>query len=164
MGNPLVSRDFPTSLLVDSHLSQPSQESHNTSPPITHFNTFSTHSLCYPNHLPFGDSLPVPKPDSHFWISFCNIGGFPAIARNNKKVLNINIFIVSNYLDLFSTCKSNLNWHSLPNQILLHEWFCTANSCHTFHMLITFTKILASFNTEHLLVSCWPRYLPYLLF
>jgi len=84
-GNPTVSNSFPSSHLPPLHSSGQSQESHDTSPSTTHF-TLSPSSLIYPNHLPFGDSLPVPKPDSHFWISFCNIGGFPAITGHNDNI------------------------------------------------------------------------------
>jgi len=83
MGIPTVSREFPPSFLSHSH-----------SPPVPRdlCNTILPHldspSLPQLNHLPFGNPLPSPKPDSLFRVGFCNIGGFPAIAKNNNKVLD----------------------------------------------------------------------------
>jgi len=110
---------------VKSHAThQPSSFSHFTSPPS---------SLIYPNHLSFGDSLPVPKLDTHFWIGFCNIEGLPAIAGHNDKVLDVKNFLVAHDLDIFGRCKSNLNWWALPDHIQLWEWFHSADGCRTFH-------------------------------
>ncbi len=89
-------------------------------------------SPLFPSHLPFGDPIPSPKPDSSFRIGFCNVGGFPAHARNNPKVAEIKHFIASHNLDLFGGCESNLNWHLLPEHIQLKEWFRSADSCRTF--------------------------------
>jgi len=73
-----------------------------------------------------------PKPDSSFWVGFCNIGRFPAIAHHNKKVLDIKHFIVSVDLNLFGGCESNLNWRCLLEHIQLKEWFHSADGCCSF--------------------------------
>ncbi len=86
----------------------------------------------HPNHLPFGDPLPVPKPDSTFRVGFCNIGGFPVLSHHNEKVLDIKHFIVSSDLDLFGGCESNLNWRCLPDHLQLREWFRSADGCRSF--------------------------------
>jgi len=118
MGNPAESKGFPTSPLPPLHIPGPSQESCDSSSSNTHFTPTSLSSL-YPNNLSFGDSLPASKLDSNFWVSFCYIGGFLAIAGNNDKVWDIKNFIASNDLDIFGRCESNLNWQVLPNQIQL---------------------------------------------
>jgi len=89
-------------------------------------------SPLYPNHVPFGNPLPSPKLESSYRVGFCNIGGFPAIAKHNDKVLENKHFIASAELDLFGGCKSNLNWRCLPDLIQLKEWFCSADGCRSF--------------------------------
>jgi len=128
----MVSNSFPLSPSAPPHLSRQSRESRDTSLFSSHF-TSPPSSVIYPNHLPFGDSLPVPKLDSHFWIGFCNIGGFLAIAGHNDKVLDVKSFLVAHNLDIFGRCKSNLNWQALPDHIQLQEWFRSADGCRTFH-------------------------------
>jgi len=128
----MVSNGFPPSPSPPLHLSGQSRESHNTSPSFSHF-TSPPPSLIYPNHLPFGDALPVPKPDSHFRIGFCNIGGFPAIAGHNDKVLDVKNFLIAHDLDIFGRCESNLNWQALPDHIQLREWFHSADGYRMFH-------------------------------
>jgi len=107
-------------------------ESHITPSFLTHIDHQSPNSLVFPTDIPFGDSIPSPKPNSSFWIGFCNIGGFPSHARNNPKVMEIKHFIVAHNLDLFGGCKANLNWCNLLDHIQLKKWFHTTDSCHTF--------------------------------
>jgi len=86
MGNLTVSNGFPSSHLAPLYSPGLSQESCNTSLSTTHF-TFSPSPLLYPNHLPFGDSLPVPKPDSHFWIVFVTLEDFWLLPDTMTKFL-----------------------------------------------------------------------------
>ena len=123
---------IPTSLAQPFSSSPPAtRESRGTTPYPIHPTWLPVLPL-FPSHLPFGDPIPTPKPDSSFHIGFCNIGGFPSYARHNRKVLEIKNFIASHNLDLFGGCESNLNWHSLPDQSQLKEWFRSADSCRTF--------------------------------
>ncbi len=118
-----MSRGFPLSLVPPLHSHGLPRASCDTLLTTTHFPpTPPPSSLIYPLHLPFGDTTPVPKLDSHFWIGFCNIGVFPAIAGNNKKVLDIKHFIVAHDLDLFGGCEANLNWHSLLDPVPNGRW------------------------------------------
>jgi len=123
---------FPISLKSPpSHPPQTLRESHSTPLSLTHPLSHPTTSMLFPSHLPFGDTLPAIKHDSSLRIGFCNIGGFPALAKNNPKVSDIKAFIASHNLDLFGSCKSNLNWTTLPEHTQLKEWFCMADSCQT---------------------------------
>jgi len=132
MGFPSVPQGIPTSPAQPLSPSPPGpRESRGTPLPRTH-PTRPPVSSNFPSHLPFGDPIPSPKPDSSFRIGFCNIGGFPSYARHNPKVTEIKNFIASHNLDLFGGCESNLNWHSLPDQSQLKEWFRSADSCRTF--------------------------------
>jgi len=128
---PVPSR-IPTSRVQPSPSSPPAtRESCGTTPPLIHPPAPPVLSL-FPPHLPFGDPIPSPKPDSSFQIGFCNVGGFPALARNNHKVSELKHFIASHNLDLFGGCESNLNWYTLLDQLQLKEWFRSADSCRTF--------------------------------
>jgi len=120
----MVSRELPFPLPPHSQSPQALRDSRDTPHPHSHLLP-----TLYPNHLHFGDPLPSPKPDSLFQVGFCNIGGLPAIAQHNKKVLDIKYCIVSKELDLFGSCKSNLNWKCLPEHIQLKEWFWSADGC-----------------------------------
>jgi len=131
-GTPAVPTTFPISLEPPpSHPPQTSRESRGTHLPLTHPPSHPTTSMLFPPHLPFGDTLPATKHDSSLRIGFCNIGGFPALVKNNPKVSDIKAFIASHNLDLFGGCESNLNWTALPEHSQLKEWFRTADGCHT---------------------------------
>ncbi len=122
---------IPISLVQPPPPSPPAtRESRGTTPSIHPI--WPPVSPLFPSHLPFGDPIPSPKSDSSFRIGFCNIGGFPVHGRQNHKVTEIKHFIASHNLDLFGGCESNVNWHALPEQSQLKEWFRSADSCRTF--------------------------------
>jgi len=100
-------------------------------PSIPSIPTFPCPPL-FPHQLPFGDPLPSPKLDSSFCISFCNIGGFLALTKNNDKVLDLQHFLTSVEIDVFNRCESNLNWRVLPDHLQIKEWFHSADGCHSF--------------------------------
>jgi len=123
-GTPAVPLQFPTSPMLPLSPSLTTVgESHITPSFLTHIDHQSPNSLVFPTDIPFGDSIPSPKPNSSFWIGFCNIGGFPSHARNNPKVMEIKHFIVAHNLDLFGGCKANLNWCNLLDHIQLKNGF-----------------------------------------
>jgi len=122
-----VSREFPSSLPPPSSTPLTVRDSRDT----IHNHQHSSVPI-HPHHLPFGDPLPSPKPDSTFRVGFCNVGGFPAIAHHNEKVSDIKHFIVASELDLFGGCESNLNWKCLPDHLQLREWFRSADGCRSF--------------------------------
>jgi len=123
----MVSMEFPSSLLPTPSPPPAVRDSRNT----THNHQHSSVPL-HPNHLPFGNPLPFPKPDSTFRVGFCNIRGFPAVTHHNEKVSDIKHFNISSDLDLFGGCKSNLNWRCLPDPLQLREWFQSADRCRSF--------------------------------
>jgi len=102
---------------------------------IFHSLSTSSHSMdevCFPHDLTFGDYISSLKDEHVFWVSYCNIGGFPVMSNPNDKAQEIKHFMATYDLDLFGRCKANLNWSKTLDTMKLHKWFCDVPSSHTF--------------------------------
>jgi len=124
MGTLPVPTEFPISLASVSTSHNPIPRDSCSTPNFFLFTPLDPSATqLYPSYLPFGDNLSLVKAESSFRISFCNIGGFLALGFSNPKVSEIKTFLASYNLNVFGSCKANLNWYGLPDHLQLKEWF-----------------------------------------
>jgi len=104
--------------------------------------------LTFPNKQTFGNPLDQAKPNGHIHLAFCNIPGFPFDIHNNSKVQDLWAFQTQFQVDIFGSCKSNLNW----KKCLQLEGYTNGSVLLTLSMLSQATTSMMTLDNHNLVV------------